>query len=57
VLIVLIEGICSIALVNVVLLVALFMAYTWHDKLKPMREHRRARQRAFERLLRESTLD
>ena len=50
-------GLRSIALLNVVAMVALYIAYGWHHRLKPMREHRRARTRAFERLLHQAGRD
>jgi hypothetical protein len=53
----LIRSIGAIALVNVAALVALGVAYAWHHGLKPMREHRRTRQRAFDRLLGQSIPD
>lgn len=53
----LVRGIVAIALVNVVTLAALQLAYAWHHWLKPMRDDLRARQREFERHLRQSRLD
>ena len=53
----LVRGIVAIALVNLVTLVALQMAYAWHHCLKPMRDGRRVRQAGFERLLRKSSVD
>lgn len=42
----------GIAVINIVALVALCVAYTWHHGLKLVREERRhARQQPFERLL------
>lgn len=53
----LVRGVVAIALVNLATLVALHVAYAWHHWLRPQRAHRRARQRSFERLLAESTMD
>jgi len=47
----LVRGIVAIAIVNLVTLLALQVAYGWHHWLKPMRDDLRARQREFERLL------
>jgi hypothetical protein len=47
-------GIAGIALLNLVVVVALGVAYAWHDGLRPRLERRRSRQRAFERLLAQS---
>jgi hypothetical protein len=53
----LVRGVVAIALVNLLTLVALHVAYAWHHGLKPRRARRRAGQRAFERLLAETILD
>ena len=53
----LVRGAVAIALVNLVTLVALHVAYAWHHGLKPKRARRRARQRSFERLLAETIMD
>ena len=53
----LVRGIIAIALINLVTLVALHLGYAWHHSLKPRRNHRRACQRSFERLLAESIMD
>ena len=44
-------GVASVALLNVLTLVALVVAYAWHCGLKPKFQRRRARQHSFERLL------
>ena len=41
----------TIALLNLVAMASLVVAYAWHHGLKPKLEHRRARQNHFERLL------
>jgi hypothetical protein len=51
------RGIAAIALVNLLSLVALQLAYAWHHWLKPMRDDLRARQREFERLLWQPSFD
>jgi hypothetical protein len=43
-------GVAGTALLNLLAIVALLVSYTWNDWLRPKLEHRRARQRAFERL-------
>jgi len=48
-------GIAGIALINLVAIAALGVAYVWHGGVRPMLEHRRSRQRAFEKLLAQST--
>jgi hypothetical protein len=53
----LVRGVVAIALVNLLTLVALHVAYAWHHGLKPRRARRRAVQRVFERLLAETILD
>ncbi len=53
----LVRGVVAIALVNLLTLVALHVAYAWHHGLKPRRDRRRARQRSFERLLAATILD
>jgi hypothetical protein len=53
----LVRGAVVIALVNLVTLVALHVAYAWHHGLKPRRDRRRASQRSFERLLAETMMD
>ena len=53
----LVWGVVAITLVNLLTLVALHMAYTWHHWLKPRRDRRRASQQSFERLLAESVMD
>ena len=53
----LVRSIVAIALLNLVTLVALQVAYGWHHWLKPMLDGPRARRREFERLLRQSSLD
>ena len=49
-------GVAATALLNVLAILALVVSYAWHDWLVPRLEHRRARQRAFERLLAHSSL-
>ena len=44
-------GVASVALLNVLTLVALLVAYAWHCGLKPRLQRRRARQHSFEWLL------
>ena len=44
-------------LLNLLAIVALVVAYAWNDWLRPSLEHRRARQRAFERLIYDSHVD
>jgi hypothetical protein len=43
--------IAGIGLLNLGTIVALIVAYTWNDGLRPWLAHQQARQRAFERLL------
>ena len=52
-----VRGAAAIAIVNLVALVALQVAYAWHHVLEPKRDRRRARQRSFERLLAEALVD
>jgi hypothetical protein len=52
-----VRGAAAIAIVNLVALVALQVAYAWHHVLEPKRDRRRARQRSFERLLAETLVD
>lgn len=53
----LVRGIIAIALINLVTLVILRVAYAWRYSLEPRRNHRRARQRSFERILAETIVD
>ena len=50
-------GVAGTALLNLLAIVALVVAYAWNDWLRPRLAHRRARQSAFERLIAQSTLD
>ena len=50
-------GVAGIALLNVVTMASLAVAYGWHHGVKPRLGRRRARQRAFERLIAHSPLD
>ena len=50
-------GVAGTALLNLLTIVALVVAYAWNDWLRTKLEHRRARQRAFERLLYHSHVD
>jgi hypothetical protein len=50
------RGVAGIALLNLVALVSLGVAYAWHDGIRLQLQHRRARQRAFARLLAQSTI-
>ena len=50
-------GVASIALLNLTAMLSLVVAYVWHHGLKPKLEHRRGRQRRFERLLTQSGVD
>lgn len=53
----LVRDIVSIVILSLVTLVALQMAYGWHHRLEPTRDHRRTRRRAFEGVLRRSSPD
>lgn len=53
----LLRGAAVIALLNLVAIVSLVLAYAWHHGLKPTLQHRRARRHAFDRLLAHSSLD
>lgn len=53
----LVRGVVAIAVVNLLTLVALHLAYAWHHWLRPRRDRRRASQRSFERLLVETVMD
>ena len=48
-------GVTGIALLNLVALTSLAVAYGWHCSLKPKFARRQASHRAFERLLAHST--
>jgi hypothetical protein len=50
-------SVAGVALLNLVAIVALGVAYAWNDWLRPKLELRRARQRAFERLFTRSAFD
>jgi hypothetical protein len=50
-------GVAATALLNLLAIVALVVAYAWNDWLRPRLDLRRARQRAFERLLYHSHVD
>jgi Na+-transporting methylmalonyl-CoA/oxaloacetate decarboxylase gamma subunit len=50
-------GIVCAVLLNLLGIVALMLSYVWHDWLRPRQANRRARQRAFERLIAHTTLD
>jgi hypothetical protein len=50
-------GAASIALLNLVAMVSLVVAYAWHHGLKPRIAQRRTRQHRFERLLTQSRVD
>jgi hypothetical protein len=50
-------GVASIALLNLVAMTSLAVAYGWNDRLKPKLDRRRGSQRAFERLMAHSPID
>jgi hypothetical protein len=50
-------GAASIALLSLVAMASLVVAYAWHSRLKPKLTRRRARQRVFEHLLAHTSLD
>jgi len=50
-------SVAGTALLNLLAIVALVISYAWNDWLRPKLERRRARQRAFERLLYHSHVD
>jgi len=50
-------GVAGTALLNLLAIVALVVAYAWNDWLRPSLEYRRARRRAFERLFYHSHVD
>jgi hypothetical protein len=51
------SGVASIALLNLVAMTSLAVAYGWNDRLKPKLDRRRGSQRAFERLIAHSPID
>lgn len=51
------RGIASIAVLNVVTMLSLVVAYGWHHGVKPKLGRRRERQHAFERLVARTSLD
>lgn len=50
-------GAATVGLLNLAALLALIVAYAWHDGVKPWLTLRRARQHAFERLLAQTSID
>jgi hypothetical protein len=50
-------SVASIAMLNLVGMASLAVAYGWHHRLKPRLDRRRRSQRAFERLIARSSLD
>ena len=50
-------GVASFALINLIAVLTIGLAFGWHQWMKPKVERRRARQRTFERLLTQSPID